>query len=303
LLSASGSERARRLLTAAPAGRAAVARFVAGETPEEAVRAARALLTDGLLVTVDHVGEDTRDEVRAARNRDAYLALLKLLSQAGLSAGADVSVKLSAMGQALARGENLVYDCSASICEAARDVGATVTLDMEDHTTTDATLATLRRLRADFPSVGVALQAYLRRTESDCRDLAHPGSRVRLCKGAYTEPGSVAYRRREEIAAAYLRSLEVLMAGEGHPMVATHHPRLVEAAVDLARRHHRAPGTYEFQMLYGVREAEQRRLRADNHPVRVYLPYGADWYGYFMRRLAERPANARLLLHALITRP
>jgi proline dehydrogenase len=172
---------------------------------------------------------------------------------------------------------------------------------MEDHTTTDATLHAVRALRGDFPTVGAVLQAYLRRTEADCRDLAGPGSRVRLCKGAYKEPASVAFQTRREVDLSYVRCLKVLMAGAGYPMVASHDPRLLDIASVLAARHHRRPGSYEIQMLYGIRPDEQRRLAGAGVTVRVYVPYGADWYGYFMRRLAERPANVGFFLRSLLT--
>jgi proline dehydrogenase len=173
---------------------------------------------------------------------------------------------------------------------------------MEDHTTTDQTLATLRELRKDFPETGAVLQAYLRRTEADCRLLAHEGSRVRLCKGAYNEPESVAFPSRHEVDRSYVRCLKVLMAGQGYPMVATHDPRMIRIATALATRHDRAPGSYEFQMLFGIRPDEQRRLAAAGETVRVYLPYGQEWYGYLMRRLAERPSNLTFFLRSLISK-
>jgi proline dehydrogenase len=170
---------------------------------------------------------------------------------------------------------------------------------MEDHTTTDSTLAVLAELREDFPATGVALQAYLRRTESDCRDLATSGSRVRLCKGAYAEPESVAYPSAREVDRSYVRCLNVLLAGDGYPMFATHDPRLVGIAEERAHWYERDAGTYEFQMLYGIRPDEQRRLASEGYTVRVYVPYGDEWYGYLMRRLAERPANVAFFLRAL----
>ena len=184
------------------------------------------------------------------------------------------------------------------MCAAAAAVGTTVTVDMEDHTTTDRTLETVRELRVDYPWVGAVVQAHLRRTEADCRDLAGPGSRVRLCKGAYDEPASVAYRDRADVDASFARCLRVLMAGEGLPMVATHDPRLIDLARDLGRE--RRP--YELQMLHGVRPAAQRALAAEGETVRVYLPYGTEWFGYFMRRLAERPANLAFFARSLLTR-
>jgi proline dehydrogenase len=146
------------------------------------------------------------------------------------------------------------------------------------------------------------VQSYLHRTEGDCRDLAGPRSRVRLCKGAYNEPESVAFRSKDEVDLSYVRCLKVLMAGEGYPMVASHDPRLVEIAGTLAVRHNRSPGSYEYQMLFGVRPEEQKRLAAAGERLRVYTPFGDEWYGYFMRRLAERPANVGFFLRSLLTR-
>jgi proline dehydrogenase len=300
LLSASRNRRVRRLVTTAPVSRGVVKRFVAGEALDNAVEVTRTLSGQGLAVSLDHLGEDTAEPAQAAATAKAYLALLERLGQEGLSEGADVSVKLSAVGQLL--DESMALDHARQVCEAAKDVGATVTLDMEDHTTTDSTLGILGQLRTDYPWVGAVLQAYLRRTEADCRELAHPGSRVRLCKGAYREPESVAYQSRREVDLSYVRCLKVLMAGGGYPMVASHDPRLIEIAGALAARADRAPETYEYQMLYGVRPDEQRRLASEGATVRVYVPYGDEWYGYLMRRLAERPANLAFFLRALATK-
>jgi proline dehydrogenase len=303
LLAAADSENMRRLVETAPVSRRVVARYVAGAGTEDAVRVAGELDGQGLLSTLDHLGEDTVELSQAEATRDAYLALLGRLADSGLSGGAEVSVKLSAVGQALpGDGEKVALDNARRICEAAQAAGTTVTLDMEDHTTTDSTLAILRELRADFPSVGAVLQAYLRRTEADCRDLAYAGSRVRLCKGAYAEPESVAFPDAHEVDRAYVRCLKVLMAGEGYPMIATHDPRLVEIGGVLAMRYGREPGAYEYQMLYGIRPEEQRRLAAVGEKVRVYVPYGTEWYAYLMRRLAERPANMAFFLRSLVSK-
>jgi proline dehydrogenase len=178
----------------------------------------------------------------------------------------------------------------------------TVTVDMEDHTTTDSTLGIVRELRKDFPDTGAVLQAYLYRTEADCRDLAYSGSRVRLCKGAYSEPESVAFKDTNEIDRSYVRCLKILMAGDGYPMLATHDPRLVQIGQRLATDNERALGSYEFQMLYGIRPMEQQRLANLGHLMRVYVPYGTDWYGYLIRRLAERPANLTFFARALVSK-
>ena len=303
LLSASRSPKLRQAVTAFPATRTVVQRFVAGEQRADAVRTASALVERGLNVTVDHLGEDTTDAAAAAAVKDAYLDVLAAFAEADVAKNVEVSVKLSAVGQALAKdGEQVSLENARVICEAAAAVGTTVTFDMEDHTTVDRTLAVVHALRPDFPWVGTVLQTMLHRTEADCRDLSGVGSRVRLVKGAYKEPESVAFQAKADVDKAYVRCLEVLMAGQGYPMVASHDPRLIAVAATLAERHGRARDDYEFQMLFGVRPDEQRRLADDGYKVRVYLPYGTDWYGYFMRRLAERPANVAFLLRALASK-
>ncbi len=298
ILAASRSTGLRRLVENAPISRSVVHRFVPGASTDEAVAATTRLLLDGLYVTLDHLGEDTLDKGQADATVKAYLVLLERLADAGLTQGAkaEVSVKLSAVGQAF--DEAMALDGATRICAAADAAGTTVTLDMEDHTTTDSTLGVLRELRKDFPRTGAVLQSYLHRTEADCRDLAHAGSRVRLCKGAYKEPASVAFQETGDVDKSYVRCLKILMAGDGYPMVASHDPRLIAIAGDLAKA--RPQGTYEYQMLYGIRPAEQKRLAAQGETMRVYLPYGDEWYGYFMRRLAERPANVTFFLRSLM---
>jgi proline dehydrogenase len=286
-----------------PLSRGVVSRYVAGSTTDDALRTTRALTDAGLKVTLDHLGEDTVDAEQAAAGREAYVTLLAALRREDLARNAEVSVKLSAIGQALpGDGEKVALANAQAICQAAEEAGTTVTLDMEDHTTTDSTLSILTELRRDFPGTGAVLQAYLRRTVGDCRDLVGVGSRVRLCKGAYDEPESVAYRDRAEVDRSYVRCLRVLMAGHGYPMVATHDPRLIAVAGALALRQGRRPSSFEYQMLHGVRPAEQQRLAAQGDTVRVYLPYGQEWYGYLVRRMAEKPANVGLFLRSLASR-
>jgi proline dehydrogenase len=303
LLALSRSSRVKNLVVTMPVSSGVVARYVPGETTGSAIEATRHLNEDGLLVTLDYLGEDTLDRAQADQTVKAYVEVLKGLGSAGLSHGSEVSVKLSAVGQALPEdGEKIALDNARTVCQAARNAGTTVTLDMEDHTTTDSTLEVLRNLRQDFPETGAVVQAYLHRTEADCRDLAYEGSRVRLCKGAYKEPESVAFQERQEVARSYVRCLKVLMTGKGYPMVATHDPTLIEIASALAARHDRQKGTYEFQMLYGIRPDEQRRLAAGGERMRVYVPYGNEWYGYLMRRMAERPSNVGFFLRSLVSK-
>ena len=303
LLMLSRSGTLKHAVTSMPVSSGLVARFVAGETVDDAVQTTSQLVSSGLLVSLDHLGEDTHDVQQAQVTVEAYLLLLERLAQAGLTDGAEVSVKLSAVGQALpGDGERIALEHARKIAQAANNAGTTVTLDMEDHTTTDSTLAIVAELRQDFPEVGAVLQSYLRRTEQDCRDLAYEGSRVRLCKGAYKEPESVAYQDKAEVDLSYVRCLKVLMAGQGYPMVASHDPRLIKIASALATRNEREPGSFEYQMLFGVRPEEQKRLAASGERVRVYVPYGDEWYGYLMRRLAERPANVAFFARSVLTK-
>ena len=302
LLGASRRPELRRLVVGTPATRRVVDRFVAGETLDEALAVVRLLTRAGIAVTLDHLGEGVTDRAEAVRSRDAYLALLDGLAPLGLGRAAEVSVKLSAFGQALpGGGTDLALELVRPVAEAASAIGTTVTLDMEESATVDSTLAVLAELRRDHPGTGAVLQAALHRTLADAEALAVPGSRVRLVKGAYDEPPSVAFRSRGDVDAAYARCLGVLMRGPGHPMVGTHDPRLLSVARRLAAQQGRKPDSWEVQMLYGIRAVEQRRLAAEGLCVRAYVPYGADWYGYFMRRLAERPANLRFFLRSLVT--
>ncbi|MEV5594991.1 proline dehydrogenase family protein [Streptomyces sp. NPDC052496] len=302
LLAAARSDSIRRIVSAAPVTRPVVDRFVAGEQLDASMAAVRSLADRGMEVTLDHLGEDITDPAEALRNRDAYLQLTAALKDLGLGERAEMSVKLSAFGQALPGGHELALKNVTPVVEAAAEAGTTVTLDMEDHTTVDSTLAILGELRTRFPQTGAVLQSYLFRTEDDCHALAGEGSRVRLVKGAYKEPATVAFQDKREVDKAYVRCLKILMAGNGYPMIGSHDPRMVAIGQELARRFGRKPAEFEFQMLYGIRESEQQRLVAEGHRMRVYIPYGTDWYGYFMRRLAERPANLAFFLRSLVTK-
>jgi proline dehydrogenase len=302
LLQLSRSQKIKNLVTTAPVTANVVRRFIAGETSDEVVAVTRRLVGGGLRVSIDYLGEHTTDPTYADAVVVAYLDLLTRLREAGLSSSAEVSIKLTALGQQLRDGPQLALENAELICRAAQMADAAVTLDMEDHTTTDSTLEILYRLRKEYPDTGAVLQAYLYRTEDDCRDLAVAGSRVRLCKGAYAEPESVALQDRREIDRSYVRCMKILMAGSGFPMLATHDPTLIDIGLKLAVDHGRGPGDFEFQMLYGIRPTEQQRLAQLGHAVRVYVPYGTDWYGYLVRRLAERPSNLRFFARSLITK-
>ncbi|MFI6075186.1 proline dehydrogenase family protein [Actinoplanes sp. NPDC051343] len=299
-LAAARSSRLERLVGAVPASRSLVRRFIAGDDAEEAVATARGLVDDGLTITVDYLSAETTTAEQARAVKDQYVALLRRLKGAGLTPAAEVSVKLSAVGRRL--DDRLALEYASEICAAASEAGTAVTLDAEDHAGTDSTLEILFELRKEFPDTGAVLQAYLRRTEGDCRELATPGSRVRLCKGAYSEPESVAFQDALDVDKSFVRCLNILMSGEGYPMVATHDPRLIAIAEDRARWFDRAADEYEFQFLHGVRPEEQARLAAGGNVVRIYLPYGHQWYPYLMRRFAERPSNVTLVVRSLTQR-
>ncbi|HEY1842495.1 MAG TPA: proline dehydrogenase family protein [Mycobacterium sp.] len=285
--------------------RKVVHRFVPGATLDRVLDSAAALRDSGRLVSVDYLGEDVTDADGATATARAYLQLLDALGRRPDATRdgvrpLEVSLKLSALGQALdCDGDKIAAANAHTICERAEQIGAWVTVDAEDHTTTDSTLSIVADLRADFPWLGVVLQACLRRTHGDCEQFAASGARVRLCKGAYNEPLSVAYRDAAAVTASYLRCLRVLMAGPGYPMVASHDPAIIDAVRGLARETGRTSADFEYQMLYGVRGAEQSRLVSAGNRVRVYVPFGTQWYGYFMRRLAERPANLTFFMRAL----
>jgi proline dehydrogenase len=287
LLAVSKSERAERVITTSPLTRDVVKRYVA----DDVAAVVTGLTREGLLVTVDHLGEEVTDRAQAENAVRAYLALLHRLPP-----GADASVKLTALGLRLS--EQLALDHAATICEVAGPRGITVTLDAEEHDTIGGLHFVHSALRKDHPDVGVVVQAYLPDALDRCEKLGN--ARVRLCKGAYTAPG--AYTKQEDIDRSFVRCLKTLMAGTGYPMVATHDPRLVQIASTLAVLDGRDVTGFEYQMLYGVRPGEQRRLAGLGAQMRVYVPYGDDWYSYLMRRLAERPRNLAFFLRSLVSR-
>jgi proline dehydrogenase len=305
LLAASASEQLRRIVTRAPVSRDVVARFVAGDSADDALGVTRRLLDDGLRVSLDYLGEDTADPQQAGAVTDEYVRLIGLLHAAGMSAGgaAEVSVKPTAVGLGLAEhGEKTARENIARIAVAARAAGTTVTLDAEEHTRVEPTLRIAWQLRPELPDLGCVIQSYLRRSPEDCRQLAVAGSRVRLCKGAYNAAPDVAFESRAQVDRSFARCLRVLMDGPGYPMIATHDPRLITIAGQRARAAGRHASSFEYQMLYGIRPAEQARLARAGAQVRVYVPYGSDWYGYLVRRLAERPANLTFFLRSLTSR-
>jgi proline dehydrogenase len=286
-----------RLATRVPVTRPMVRRFVAGETLEEVLPSIERLHEAGMGTTVDVLGESVtaEEDARAATTR--YLAVLDALAAGPLDR--NVSLKPSQMGlkidPALAR-ENV-----GAVVAKAVETGAFVRIDMEDHPTTDATLDLWRGVRPagwedGGADVGVVIQAALRRSDGDVEAIIEEGGRVRLCKGAYKEPAAVAYQDKAEVDEAYERLMLRLMRAGRYPALATHDVRLIKRAIEVAKAEGIARDSFEFQMLYGIRRDLQEQLAGAGWRVRVYVPFGGQWYPYFMRRLAERPANVSFLL-------
>jgi proline dehydrogenase len=282
-----------------PLSRPIVARFVAGETLESALPALDRLRAAGFRTSVDVLGEAVTSEAAARAAAAAYVAAIPQLEAQGLDV--NVSIKLSQMGLGL--GPDVVRENVARVLTAAAAAGGFVRIDMEDHSTTDATLAIWRELRplmAGSGDVGVVLQSALRRTPRDAEDLIAAGARIRLCKGAYREPSTVAYPDKSDVDAAYVAVMKRLLDDGTFPAIATHDDRIVDEAIAYARERGIGPERFEFQMLFGVRRDLQERLVRDGWGVRVYVPTGSQWYPYFMRRLAERPANVVFLAVSVV---
>ena len=263
-------------------------RFIAGETVAQAMDAVAALNAQGMSATLDFLGEDVTVRAEAERTRDAYFELLDAIRARDVET--NVSVKLSAMGLLIDE-DFALANLRAVVQRAAHNRDPFVRIDMEGSAVTDATLRVFERTYAETTNVGPVLQAYLKRTPADAERLIALGARVRLCKGAYSEPASIAYKDMPTIRTHYMRIAEALLERGNYPGIATHDPRLIEAVETFARERNIGRDRFEFQMLYGIRRDLQRKLIAEGYRLRLYVPFGKAWYPYFMRRLAERPAN------------
>jgi proline dehydrogenase len=285
-----------KMVTNTRPGRALSRRFVAGDTLDEAVAVARRLNAEGFLISFDLLGEEVGDRDSAVAATEEYLTCLRRIRTEGLEA--NISVKPTQLG--LAIDVALALDSVGRLAEAATATGTTVTLDMEDSRYTEATVRLYETALRRHRNLGLALQAYLRRTPDDLGRLVTLGGHIRLCKGAYVEPEEVALTSKKQVDEAFATQLRVLMAeSRTYPAIATHDSELVELTRKLAAGRTRP---FEFQMLYGVRPDLQRALVADGFPLRVYLPFGSEWYPYLTRRLAERPANAWFFVRSMFTR-
>jgi proline dehydrogenase len=285
-----------RIAVRSPLTRPVFARFVAGETLEEALAAVTTLQRAGLRTTVDVLGESVTTPELANAAADSYLATLPALASAGLDA--NVSVKLTQMGLEIDR--DLCLANVTRITDAARAVDGFIRIDMEDHPKTDATLSVWQEAHRAYPKTGIVIQAALRRSAADVERILAAGGSVRLCKGAYDEPRGVAYLNKSTVDANYAKLMERLLTSGSYHAIATHDPKLIARAIEIAERDGVGPDRFEFQMLFGIRRDLQRRLTERGYTVRIYVPYGHEWYPYFMRRLAERPANVGFMLRAIV---
>jgi proline dehydrogenase len=295
LLYLSEREAPKKLLTRLPVGRKLARRFIAGEELDDAVRAVRQLNAEGFDVTLDCLGEAVAEAAEAEEACRIYLAILDRIATENLRS--HISVKLTQLG--LAIDPALTLRLLNAIWQRAALRHTFVRIDMESSAYTEKTLAVFRDANAPRDILGVVIQSCLYRSEKDTEDLIKMGARVRLVKGAYQEPPSLAFPDKADVDASFVKLMKMLLASDSYHAIATHDPRIIAATEDFAREKSLGPDRFEFQMLYGIRRQLQRDLLKRGYRVRVYVPYGTHWYPYFMRRLAERPANLLFLLRNL----
>jgi proline dehydrogenase len=285
----------KKILTGHALGRRMAARFIAGEELQDALEVIRRLNAEGFMVTLDLLGESVKETAEAEAACQAYLHLLDRLAVERLNS--HVSLKLTQLGLAIEEG--LACRHLNLICECAAKHDNFVRVDMEGSAFTEATLRVFRTVNAPRDVAGIAIQSYLYRSDKDVEELLKCGARIRLVKGAYDEPPTIAYRRKRDVDRSFSRLMERMLSSGIYHAIATHDERLIAAAQEYARAHDISPNQYEFQLLYGIRRRLARDLLRQGERVRVYVPYGRQWYSYFMRRLAERPANLFFLLRNL----
>ena len=273
-------------------------RFIAGENIEEAIAAIRQINDRGCSASFDHLNEAVTDEREAAAETREYLTVLTRIEETGINS--NVSIKLSQFG--LQIDPELAYRNARTIVAAAASRGNFVRVDMEGSEVTQATIDIFKRLRSEFGlnDVGIVLQSYLRRTMDDAREMLQIPARIRICKGAYKEGPEVAFPDKQDVDENYVRVMQLLLSSGIYHGIATHDPKMIEATIDYSQRQKIGKEAFEFQMLYGIRRDLQEKLAREGYNVRVYVPYGKHWYPYFMRRLAERPANIWFVMKNLL---
>ena len=296
LIALSQNARAKRFVLSNRLARRMSQRFVAGEELGDAIAAARASNEAGLKVTLDVLGENVTSREDAGRARERYFSVFERIAREKLDA--NVSLKLTQLG--LDFGSEFCLEQILPIVKYAESLGSFVRIDMEGSAYTQRTVEMALRLRRESAAVGTVIQSYLRRSEEDVRKLLAAGCRIRLCKGAYLEPPEIAFAEKKEVDANYVRLMRLLLASGVYPAIATHDPAMIAATKQFAQEQKIAKDKFEFQMLYGIRPDLQKRLIREGYGMRVYIPYGRDWFPYFMRRLAERPANLLFILRNLL---
>jgi proline dehydrogenase len=295
LLYLSERQSLKNLLLKSSLGRRMARRFIAGETLEDAVRAVRQLNAEGFEVTLDHLGESVHAAPEAEEACQVYLAILDRIRAEGLRS--HISIKLTQLGLDL--DEDLTTRLTSALAQRAAGHHNSVRIDMESSAHVDRTLRVFQRVNAPRDVLGMVVQSYLYRTEKDVEELLKSGTRIRLVKGAYQEPREVAFPHKADVDRSFVKLMEKLLASGVYHAIATHDPRMIAATLSYAQAHGVSRDQFEFQMLYGIRRQLQRDLLRQGYRVRVYVPYGEEWYAYFMRRLAERPANVLFLLRNL----
>lgn len=285
-----------RVATRSGIARRIAARFVTGETPLDALVVCRRLNRRGATAEIHYLGESVTDLRQLEATTCAYLDLLSVIAQSGVDS--HISVKPSQLGQQI--GDQLCYQNVDRLAMAAGEYGNFVWIDMEGSGYTERTVRMYEKLRARHENLGLALQAYLRRCRQDVKELVAAGGTIRLCKGAYSEPPELAFPRKSDVDENYRLLAEALLCSGLYQAFATHDERMIQHIVNFAKGHNIGSDRYEFQMLYGVRRDLQEKLMRDGYRIRVYVPYGGQWYPYFMRRLAERPANLVSILRSLL---
>jgi proline dehydrogenase len=298
LLELAKSSRLRRWITSHPTTRRMASRFVPGEELAPAIEAARACNRAGMSASLDHLGENVGTRQDAERARAAYVEALERIAAERVDA--NVSLKLTHLGLDL--GEDFCAEQLRTVTRRAESLGNFVRVDMEGSAYTERTLRLVRQARAESAAVGTVIQAYLYRSEEDIRALVAIGCRIRLVKGAYKEPPQIAFPRKKEVDANFIKLMKILLPSGIYHALATHDPKMIEAAVRFAAEQNITKDKFEFQMLYGIRTDLQNQLARQGYRVRVYIPFGKDWFPYFMRRLAERPANLIFFARNLIRR-
>jgi proline dehydrogenase len=296
LLKLSESKRLAPFIMSNGVSRRVARRFVAGETLEDAIAAARALNKAGRSASLDLLGENVSDEAGARSAADGYLAMFDRIAREKLDA--NVSLKLTQLGLDLS--ETLCQELVERIVGHATGLGNFVRIDMEGSAYTQRTVELTKRVRAKYPGVGTVMQAYLFRAEQDVKDLLSVGCRLRLCKGAYKEPPDIAFPAKADVDANYVKLMQLILPSEIYHGIATHDPAMIQATKDFVRDKNIGRERFEFQMLYGIRTDLQQQLVREGYRLRIYIPFGTDWFPYFMRRLAERPANLAFFLRNLL---